>query len=175
MVISAPPPALPGGEGPDGTSVTALEHCGKRDGQNLPLVDTGVLLDLEDQLGRADLATNFVKDYAALWKQRERRLAVSLADEDIDAALDAVISLRVSSAMLGAHRLAGLAHALESAVREGDLGRGCSVLALISLYGRATINELQTRYLQQRGCGFSTGPEPLQAGPSGAGNCSQGS
>ena len=88
-------------------------------------MDTGVLLDLEDQLGRADLATNFVKDYAALWEQRERRLAVSLAGEDRDAALDAVISLKVTSGMVGARRLAGLAQALERAVRRGDLNRGC--------------------------------------------------
>ncbi|WP_158677259.1 Hpt domain-containing protein [Arthrobacter sp. PGP41] len=150
MVISAQPAVPSGGDEPDGRGVPAPGPDGTGDGQNLPLVDTGVLQDLEDQLGRADLATNFVKDYAALWDQRERRLAVSLADEDCDAALDAVISLRVSSAMVGARRLAGLAQALERAVRKGDLSRGCSVLGQISLHGRATVTELEIDYLRQR-------------------------
>lgn len=89
-----------------------------------------------------------MKDYAALWEQREHRLTASLADEDRGAALDAAISLKVTSTMVGAPRLACLSVALESEVRAGDLSGGQSVLALISVHGRATVNELRARYLQ---------------------------
>lgn len=120
-----------------------------RDVQTLPLVDPAVLQDLEDELGRSDLATNFAKDYVGLWEQREHRLAASLADADRDAALESVISLKVSSTMVGARRLAGLAQVLESAVRGGDLSGGL-VRDLISVQGRATIEELRVQYLQHR-------------------------
>ncbi|KRE76735.1 hypothetical protein ASG79_17695 [Arthrobacter sp. Soil761] len=116
----------------------------------MPLVDPVVLQDLEDELGQPDLVTNFAKDYVRLWEQRERRLIASLANQDRAAALDAVISLKVSSTMVGALRLAGLAQALESAVRRGDLGGGFFP-ELISAHGWATVNELRAQYLQHRG------------------------
>lgn len=116
--------------------------------EELPLVDRTVLQALEEQLGRRDIARNFAKDYSALWGQRERRLIDSLEREDQAAALDAAISMKVSSAMVGGLRLARLAQILETAVRHGDLRRGASVLALISIHGPATVNELQHQYLR---------------------------
>lgn len=112
-------------------------------------MDRTVLQALEEQLGRPDMARNFAKDYSALWGQRKRRLVDSLEREDQAAALDAAISLKVSSAMVGGLRLACLAQILETAVRHGDLRRGASVLALISIHGPATVNELQHQYLRQ--------------------------
>lgn len=112
-------------------------------------MDRTVLEDLEEQLGLSDMARNFAEDYSALWGQRERRLLDSLEREDQDAALDAAISLKVSSAMVGGLRLACLAQLLEAAVRDGDLSRGASVLAMISILGPATVNELQHQYLRK--------------------------
>lgn len=117
--------------------------------EDLPLVDRTVLEDLEEQLGRPDMARNFARDYSALWGQRERSLVDSLKREDHAAALDAAISLKVSSAMVGGLRLARLAQFLEGALRNGDLLLGAAVLALISLHGPATVNELQRHYLRQ--------------------------
>ncbi|MDQ0925667.1 HPt (histidine-containing phosphotransfer) domain-containing protein [Pseudarthrobacter sp. W1I19] len=153
MVISASPQTPSGGEKSTAatsepqTPASAVPSDGS---SNVPLVDPVVLQDLEHQLGQPDLATNFAKDYVGLWEQRERRLMASLAHEDRAAALDAAISLKVSSTMVGARRLAGLAQALESAVRGGDLSGG-SVRELISVHGRATVEELQAQYLQHRG------------------------
>ncbi|WP_231938663.1 Hpt domain-containing protein [Arthrobacter sp. B6] len=129
----------------DGT-VTPLPDDGA-----LPLVDRTVLEDLEEQLGRPDMARNFAMDYSVLWGQRERRLIDSFEREDQAAAIEAAISLKVSSAMVGGLRLACLAQLLEAAVREGDLHQGASVLALVSAHGRATVNELENRYLRH-GC-----------------------
>lgn len=155
MAISAPSaPGFPEDARPARTAVSSPAPTVPTrvlEGQALPLVDTAVLKVLEEQLGRADLARNFAQDYSALWGQRERRLVISLDGQDRAAALDAVISLKVSSAMVGGLRLARLAEALEGAVREGDLRYGATVLAMISVQGRATVNELQHVYLRQGG------------------------
>ena len=115
----------------------------------LPLVDVAVLQDMEEQLGRADIVWNFVNDYAAMWGERQRSLVDSVQREDDVAALDAVISLKVSSAMVGGLRLARLAETLERTLRKGDLLEVASFLALISFHGAATVKELQAGYLQK--------------------------
>jgi HPt (histidine-containing phosphotransfer) domain-containing protein len=118
-------------------------------GPELPLLDAVVLHDMEEQLGRPDIAWNFANDYAGMWVERQRSLVDSVEREDRMAALDAVISLKVSSAMVGGLRLARLAEALEATLRQGDLRDAASVLAMISLHGHATVKELQQRYLRQ--------------------------
>ena len=112
-------------------------------------MDPAVLQELKDELYPPALATNFAKDYVRFWPQRERRLIAALAAGDARAALDAAISVKVSSDMVGARRLAALARALEAAVRGGDLSGG-PVRDLVSVDGRATVEELQARYLQYR-------------------------
>ena len=115
-------------------------------GQELPLVDPAVLQDLAEELGQPVMARNFANDYATMWEQRQRFLCDSLTREDRAAALDAVISLKVSSAMVGGRRLAGLAEALETSVRKGDLRDGDSIMAMISFQGHATVQELRLRH-----------------------------
>ncbi len=115
----------------------------------LPLLDAAFLHDMEEHLGRPDLAWNFANDYAGMWVERQRSLVDSVEREDRMAALDAAISLKVSSAMVGGLRLARLAEALEAALRKGDLRDGASVLAMVSLHGHATVKELQQRYLRK--------------------------
>jgi hypothetical protein len=118
-------------------------------GPELPLLDAAVLHDMEEHLGRPDLAWNFANDYAGMWVERQRSLVDSVEREDRTAALEAVISLKVSSAMVGGLRLARLAEALEAALRKGDLRDRASVLAMISLHGHATVKELRQRYLRK--------------------------
>jgi hypothetical protein len=118
-------------------------------GPELPLLDAAVLHDMEEQLGRPDIAWNFANDYAGMWVERQRCLVDSVEREDRMAALDAVISLKVSSAMVGGLRLARLAEALEADLRKGDLRDRASVLAMISLHGHATVKELRQRYLRK--------------------------
>ena len=118
-------------------------------GQDLPLVDAAVLQDLEDQLGQQDVAWKFANDYAAMWGQRLRNLIGSMEREDRAATLDALISLKVSSAMVGGLRLVRLVETLEATLREGDLRDGVPILAMISTYGGATVDELQLTYLRK--------------------------
>lgn len=119
--------------------------------QDLPLVDAAVLQGLEEQLGQPDVAWKFAKDYAAMWGQRQRSLVESVEREDRAAALDALISLKVSSAMVGGLRLVRLAEMLEATLRKGDLQDGATALDMISIHGGATVDELQLTYIRKAG------------------------
>ena len=66
-------------------------------------------------------AVVFVTRYRGLLAERIRRIAAALAAAEVDDAMDAVLSLKVSSATVGALELAELAHGLERLVRDGDL------------------------------------------------------
>lgn len=152
MAISAASPGPLGGEQPPTATTLSCPGEGTAlvgDRPALPLVDPLVLQELEAELGRPDLATNFAKDYVVMWERRERRLVASVQEEDLTAALDAVISLKVSSAMVGALRLAFLAQTLEASVRRGDISGG--IVRELSVHGRATVEELRAQYLQHRG------------------------
>ena len=69
--------------------------------------------------------------YRRLLPERLRRIAAALpgADEDEarNAAMDAVLSLKVASSTVGAHELADLAARLERLLRRGDLSQAVVV------------------------------------------------
>jgi chemotaxis protein histidine kinase CheA len=77
----------------------------------------------------------FVSSYRALLPQRVRRIAAGLAaaqvdhedDDAIEDAMDAVLSLKVASAIVGAYELADIATRLERLLRRGDLARAVVV------------------------------------------------
>jgi HPt (histidine-containing phosphotransfer) domain-containing protein len=112
------------------------------------LLDPAVLEELEKDVGAPEVARKFATDYAGMWVRRQNRIAASVQREDQAAALDAVISLKVASAMVGGSRLAHLAAALEAVLRLGDLQAGAALVAPITIQGRATVDELQQRYGQ---------------------------
>ncbi|MBT2594435.1 Hpt domain-containing protein [Arthrobacter sp. ISL-72] len=113
----------------------------------LPLVDLAVLQDLSDQLAHPAVAQNFARDYATLWSQRYQKLAAAVDRQDVAAALDAVISMKIASAMVGGLRLARLAEQLEGFIRNGDLQNGHALIAAVELHGSATVKELQDTYI----------------------------
>jgi hypothetical protein len=133
------PAAAPGGRtNPDGALFSDAE---------LPLVDLAVLQDLEEQLAHPAVAQKFARDYATLWTQRHQKLATALDRQDVAAALDAVISMKIASAMVGGLRLARLAERLEEFIRKGDLEHGLALIAAVELHGSATVKELQDTYI----------------------------
>ena len=113
----------------------------------LPLVDAAVLEELEDELAGSGLAQRFARDYAAMWDQRYARLAAAVDQQDSASALDAVISLKITSAMVGGLRLAKLAELLESVIRLGDFGQGQALMERVAQDGGQTITELQATYI----------------------------
>ena len=110
-------------------------------------VEPEILTELETELDGPELALGFARDYAALWDQRFSRLAASVEAEDRPEALDAVISLRTTSAMVGGIRLASLAQALEDAIRRDDFVQGKALLAGVAEHGVRTVSELQANHI----------------------------
>ncbi|WP_461164806.1 Hpt domain-containing protein [Arthrobacter sp. R4-81] len=115
---------------------------------DLLLVDPAVLKDLEDQLDGRAVALRFVSDYTDMWEQRFRRLAAAVAVQDSPTAMDAVISLKIASAMVGGQRLAWLAESLEKLIRREDYTAANPLLADIAEHGGQTIRELRFMYLE---------------------------
>lgn len=85
-------------------------------GDALPLVDPIALRVLAEDVG-PESAASFARDFVRIWPKRRDSLSAALGRNDYDAAHDAALSLRTSSTMVGAARLAGLACSLERHLR----------------------------------------------------------
>jgi hypothetical protein len=120
-----------------------------RNGGRRRAVDPAVLAELAEELQSPDIAHRFARDYAALWDERQRRLTSAVEGQDRAAALDAVISLKTASAMVGGRHLAVLAGKLQAHIQAGDLPSGQALLPAVADYGRATVNELRLGYPPQ--------------------------
>ena len=112
-----------------------------------PLVDPAALQDLGDQLENPALAKGFARDYAKMWDQRYAALASALERRDLPGSLDAVLSLKTSSVMVGGLRLAQLAGELEGVLKAGDMDRALSLLLDVAQRGGETLDELQFSYV----------------------------
>jgi HPt (histidine-containing phosphotransfer) domain-containing protein len=117
----------------------------------LPLVDPAVLEELEDELAGSGLAQRFARDYAALWDKRLARRAAAVDNRDGESALDAAISLKISSAMVGGIRLARLAELLEALIRQGDFSGGRVLMKQVVADGGRTVAQLQSTYITDAG------------------------
>lgn len=120
-----------------------------------PLVDQSVL----DRL-RAELDDNegycavFVANFIDCLPGRIEKLRLALTTGDLEGAIDAVLSLKTSSQMVGAERLAGLAIDLERSIREESRRTDPAValptlaavyLKPISSCSRQTLHRLQSQ------------------------------
>jgi HPt (histidine-containing phosphotransfer) domain-containing protein len=133
--LTADAPA--GGAGPAASSAAVAPS------DTAPLVDPSALQNLGEQLNSAAVAKGFARDYAQMWDQRYDSLATALHTRDQAAALDAVLSLKTSSSMVGGLRLAELAGELEEMIRSGKLALAASRLDEVAARGSETVDELQ--------------------------------
>lgn len=132
-----------------GTSAEGTPTIDLHLGEEVRYVDPSVLQNLAEQLRSREVAARFALDYARLWARRQRSVEAALESQDRKAALDAVLSLKVSSAMVGAVRLARLAEKLELLIRgKGDLQGAQAFLVQMAEHGKATVKELQGTYLK---------------------------
>ncbi|ABK04315.1 hypothetical protein Arth_2936 [Arthrobacter sp. FB24] len=115
--------------------------------EEIPLVDLLVLQDLETQLAQPAVAKKFALDYIEIWEQRYLNLTNAISGQDLTTALDAAISLKIGSAMVGGLRLARLAEDIESVIRSGSWDKGQLMLACVSDLGHETVARLRQSYL----------------------------
>ena len=113
-------------------------------------VDADVLRDLEEQLAGPSVVQRFIHDYVSLWQRRHETLAAAIERQDAEAALDAAISLKVSSSMVGGTPLARLAQKLQETIQAGNFPAGEELLSAVGVCGRATVNELVAGYAEPR-------------------------
>ena len=112
-----------------------------------PLLDQETLDDLEDQVGSREIAVTFARDFTDMWSERFERLCAALEAKDAASAHDAILSLKITSAMLGAFRLVNLAAELEHAVNQSDLDRAAQGLPAIRACGNASVSQLLSTYI----------------------------
>lgn len=92
------------------------------EGNALPLLDPDVLDRLRTELEDDDGVWKvFVQNFIENLPHRTEKLRLTLTTGDLAGAMDAVLSLKTSSQMVGAERLAGLAMELEHALRHETL------------------------------------------------------
>lgn len=92
------------------------------DGNALRLLDQAVLDRLRDELDDdAGVWKVFVHNFITLLPNRTERLRLTLTTGDLVGAMDAVLSLKTASQMVGAERLASLALDLERSLRQDTL------------------------------------------------------
>ncbi|GAP55438.1 hypothetical protein AHiyo6_20030 [Arthrobacter sp. Hiyo6] len=137
-----PSAGLPGAASPDNGTVDD-----KPASSQLPLLDLTVLQELEAELASPAVARTFARDYTEIWGQRYGHLNTAVDAEDVADALDAVISLKIASAMVGALRLAELAETVQGLIRSGDWDYCQELMPLVKAQGNETMRELQLRYL----------------------------
>ncbi|MGM9472287.1 Hpt domain-containing protein [Pseudarthrobacter sp. YS3] len=147
------PDSQPSGKGTPAAALPAGSMVAEATGMTtdydelLPLVDSDTLQELEEQLDGLELALRFARDYAAMWDQRLAKLTAAVQNKDVAGALDAAISLRITSAMVGGLRLARLAKILEDVIRQGDFRQGLAIMERVAENGSQTVSELQSSYI----------------------------
>lgn len=117
-----------------------------------PLMDSSVLEMLRADLDNDGVWKVFVRNFIEYLPHRTERLRLTLTTGDLAGALDAVLSLKTSSQMVGAERLASLAVDLERSIRavtrEADPAVALPRLAAARLTGIKQCNQLTIHRLQ---------------------------
>ncbi|BCW07735.1 Hpt domain-containing protein [Arthrobacter sp. NtRootA1] len=125
----------------------AEDSTWKPDADRRPILDLAEYQLLEDQVGDPGIARIFASDFAKLWPTRYESLAAAVERSDEAAALDTILSLRTSSAMVGGIRLSVLAARLEEQVLNGELRNAQPLLDAIAECGQRTVKELRESYV----------------------------
>ena len=85
------------------------------------LFDPQVIHTLARNLGNNALALRFLSDYLTLLPRRKSRIIKAIRDDDPEAAMDAILSLKIASSMVGAHDAEDRSLVLQSLVTNGHL------------------------------------------------------
>lgn len=84
---------------------------------HLPVLDFQCIANLGEEMDNPAAAQAFLATYLELLPERLTCITAAVSVKDKEAALDRVVSLKVTSSMVGARQLAALSTELESLVR----------------------------------------------------------
>ena len=112
-----------------------------------PAFDATVLQRLSSDLEDEGFAAVFASCYRRMLPGRLVRIARSLDEGDVDCALDATLSLKVSCLVVGACQLAALASEIEADVRRHDLDAARAVARQLGAVADRTDHALRA-YLE---------------------------
>lgn len=121
------------------------------DENEIPLVSRDVLDALKQELGDPVTYATYVRLNHELWPARYERLAEAIRTGDAAGAMDAVLSIRSASQMIGAMQLAELALTAEHALGDGQLGSAKELMEDLKECGRATMRQI-SREFSLRAC-----------------------
>jgi HPt (histidine-containing phosphotransfer) domain-containing protein len=121
-----------------------------------PLLDLRALQTLEADLEDTEPVRGFVQDFISVWDERYRRLVEALAYASDKAAREkaareVLLSIKVSSVMLGAMQLNNAAETVELHLTRGNACVPDSLLNALGDCGRRTIQQLTQAYLRSTG------------------------
>jgi hypothetical protein len=85
--------------------------------------DAAAVASLTGDVGDAAFASVFVGKFRGLLPRRVGRIVATLDEDDVDDAIDAVLSLKVSACLIGAGELCLIGRSIEAHLRHRDLGR----------------------------------------------------
>lgn len=120
------------------------------DDRDLPVLADGLFQELVEDAGEA-VARAFMEEYFRILPVRAAKIFKGLSGKDLEPTLEALISLKVSSAMAGALRLEDYCRTLESALKDGHDPDTSTVRAVLFANIRLVIREASRRgYLQSQ-------------------------
>ena len=108
--------------------------------ESLPVLDPEPLLVLADDAGDT-AAQRFFSEYLDLLPTRVSRVIGGLTSSDVEASREAVVSLKVTSAMAGAVRMEHYCRQLEDRLAVRRLPDAAAVLVRMSKTSRLTLHE----------------------------------
>ncbi|GAA5030676.1 hypothetical protein GCM10023258_28170 [Terrabacter aeriphilus] len=119
----------------------------------VPVLDDEALEELVEELGSADAAHAFARTYTELIGARVERIEHAVLRDDVQAAVEAGLSLEVTSTTVGAARVAARTHAVTEAMEAGRPRRARRALRALR---RATAPTAQA--LRHAACDGPAGP-----------------
>ena len=102
------------------------------------IIALATLLDLSEQMG-ARTCRQYIGNYISMWDGRFARLVGAAETKDLEAAMDVVLSIKISSHMAGAERLSALAAEAQAAVAAYDFPALDSMVEAIGRCGADTM------------------------------------
>lgn len=116
----------------------------------VPVLEAEAVHELADELeGSESFALEVVSAYAVIWPRRLAQLEQTVSAEDVPAARDAAASIRVSSEMVGAERLAAAARTVASSIDRADFDSAREGVDLVSVVGSSTVEALRGQFLRE--------------------------